>query len=156
MYSCLAAPIEKFPEDPQADLKVIYWSQATARALCASNIPLEQQLKLVASYISTKLLAARIVDQCEMFTHLTAMLCKVFTWNSPIPSHFLDMIKQQHYNPLDAINAVFYMFSLAKYLEIPNTAIGLFWQRMLVLSVLNNNILDELERHIDPIDGFLQ
>jgi hypothetical protein len=40
-YSHLSAPIEKFPEDPLADLKVIYWSQATARALCASNIPLE-------------------------------------------------------------------------------------------------------------------
>jgi hypothetical protein len=37
---------------------------------------------------------------------------------------------------------------------IPNAEIGPFWQCMLVLSVLNNNILDELERHIDPIDGF--
>jgi hypothetical protein len=64
-YSRLAAPIEKFPEDPRADLKVIYWSQATARALCASDIPREQQLKLAASYIPTKLLTAKIVDQCE-------------------------------------------------------------------------------------------
>jgi hypothetical protein len=46
------------------------------------------------------------------------------------------------------------MFSLAEYLEIPNAEIGLFWQRMLVLSVLNDKLLDELERHIDPIDGF--
>jgi hypothetical protein len=60
-------------------------------------------------------------------------------------------MKQEHDNPLDAINTVFNMFSLAKYLEILNTKIGPFWQGMLVLSVLNNNILDELERHIDPI-----
>ena len=153
-YSRLAAPIEKFPEDPRADLKVIYWSQATARALCASDIPREQQLKLAASYIPTKLLAAKIVDQCESFAHLTATLRKVFTPNSAITSHFLDVIKQEHDNPLDAINAVFNMFSLAEYLEIPNAEIGLFWQRMLVLSVLNDKLLDELERHIDPIDGF--
>jgi hypothetical protein len=46
------------------------------------------------------------------------------------------------------------MFSLAEYLEISDAEIGPFWQRMLVLSVLNNKLLDELERHIDPIDGF--
>ena len=153
-YSRLAAGIKDFPADPRTDLAAIYWIQATERSLHASNIPKLQQLKIAASHILATAVATSTVDKCESFDHLKATLHAVFCPNTAITSHMLDVIKRDYDTPLEAFNAVYNLLSLIEYLQVPHAEIGPFFQRFLVMSVMNQELLDELERHVDIINDF--
>ena len=150
----VTAQIEPFPKDPSNDLAALYWLQATERSLSVSDLPEEQLVRVACSHIPTTVVAAKSLSRCKTFVELRALLRATFCPNSTITEHMVDIIKHEYDTPLEGFNAIVNLLSLIEYLQIREAEMGPFIQRLIVLSVLNNNIIDELERHVDIIDGF--